>query len=339
MKPDDYKRVVSAFPMDDQLKNRIKAKIKTPVYKRIPIYRYSAIAACFIIVLGGVIAAINYNLTKSDLSPVIANSKKEDVTTSNRSNGSVIIAKASSQIPDSSPIISSTGSSLSSVKSSMNSSASASKGSTPSSTAATESAPPVVDGVCRNSNPPLLIYNNKIYSTPSTTAFIKSMMVNPGDVIGSIWGLKVCAVQGIDISKNICVQNRNSTGKALAEYVKYNYLCDNILTIKGFQYYLTVSYLNDSAVAGGSIQSQPNGSIAYTMELEDYPTGYDQIKDKVIGNISTGTIYSIDEIDPTNAVIIYANNYWFLVSKESGYTGKTISDVLKDKDTKEGIVN
>jgi hypothetical protein len=200
-------------------------------------------------------------------------------------------------------------------------------------------------------NPFILNYNHRLYISSCLSINIPdNMLAKPSDIIGNLYGLKVCAIQGVDLLTSICIQDHY----IITNYVKYDYLCDDTISIQGVTYKFidksiklidkrdnfsdinivsNIKSPNDND--SNSICNSQSNNCNYILQFIFYApindVGFKSIVHNIIGQIPSGNVYSIDEIEPSEAVFINANNHPLLVTKEYGYSGKTIDDVLKEK--------
>jgi hypothetical protein len=190
------------------------------------------------------------------------------------------------------------------------------------------------------------------------------------DHVTNDFNVPAYTVSGEDITKSICILDTfdlEHGEKSLNCHMRYVYLCEDNFTIKDITYHLIsnnditgVTYVtnvdnnsnSNSCINTSSIYSSDNinsGSNAndYFLELEGLQgsliSKQQNVKDILnseIGQISSGGIvYSIDEIDPSEAVFINIGDNWVLLTKANGYTGKTVDDVMKDKGIKNEQIN
>lgn len=204
----------------------------------------------------------------------------------------------------------------------------------------------------QNAEPRLLEYQHRLYLTPGIMGvFSKNEYVKPAGLICKIFDGNVCFVQGVDAAQAICLQDMNSR----SNYIGYHYLFDDSMQIGGRTYRFVSGRNNSSKSAYGgisdvipaddanflaevdSIDSSPTSDEDYYINLILNNGGSTDkqlaaIMDKAIGTLNGATVYSIDEIDPSQAVMIKtAKNDLFVVAKRYGTTGKTIENVLADK--------
>lgn len=189
--------------------------------------------------------------------------------------------------------------------------------------------------------PQILDYNHKLYITNSV--FTDKTTAAPQDLIGYIKynsiDVPAYTVIGENITESICIlKTYIQSPEAENIYFKYKYLCDDDFTAQGKSYGLMGGILNVTASSGNSADSNESNMSDYSLEwifLTSYPSVLQNIKEILgdeIGKIpSGGSVYSIDEIDPSEAVYINIGDNWFLVTKTNEYTGKTVDDVMKDK--------
>lgn len=319
MKQEDYRRVVSGFVMDPECKDRIKKNVCRAVPQRNTFFRYGMVAACALVLIG---CALTVQRLK------MANSNTVGPQTAQNAI-SVSQAAGSGQTPASSSVLSSSRSSseLTAKSSPQNSAVDG----TPHDT-------PFIAGIKGIDTPRFLFYNNSIYTIGGLIAPSKDRSAIPEKLIGFAWGKRrVCTVQNVDVSKNICMQcpdetilrYTNGSEAVLTGYVRYDFLLKNPITIQGKPYFLTDGLFTTTL----DCTSPANNSIVYTIDLSDtlLPLFHQKILGKPICQVGKGTVYSIDEINPDNAVAIFDNKCWYFVVKKYGYTGKTIDDVTKEK--------
>jgi hypothetical protein len=337
MNPQDYKRVVSNFKTNDNLQNRLKQKIvnntkQLPFYKSMPVYRFGLMATCLIVLIIGVlvIQRLNEILTSSDKG-INSSSIASNESSQNAVNNAV----------NSNKLQSNSAQSISSIIS--NSSKKSSTTQVNGTKASSDKTVPQVKGGATGFNPVILNYNHKLYNTPGLGLFGYGDPVQHGEVIGYVSSCigerDAYSVKDVSLLDSICIPDYNSNSK----YGKYDYLCDETIIIQGLTYYFTTNGQINGVCLVSNSQPQnntnsnsnsQNNNCSYLLQLINYPTlspKITSIVDKIIGQIPTGNVYSIDEIDPSEAIAINANNLWFLVTKEYGYSGKTINDVLNDK--------
>lgn len=191
--------------------------------------------------------------------------------------------------------------------------------------------------------PQILDYSGRLYITNSV--FGDKEDVTPGDNLGTIdfgGSVPVYAVKDTDAAASICLLGTYKSDDGPKEYYQYDYLCPDSFTAQGGSYRL------EGTDSGGSITEVTSKNAlaarsarmttAYELTWEittDQNNVLDNIKailDEKIASPSDGTdVYSIDEIDPSQAVYLNIGDKWFLATKSVGYTGKTVDDVMKDK--------
>lgn len=189
--------------------------------------------------------------------------------------------------------------------------------------------------------PFMVRYDGKLYI--ANTPFNSRTTGEPEKKIGHFKNinedLPAYSVKGLDTSKSICIKTNWEENRS--EYYKYDYVCSDTLKIQGRIYHFIGSsgFSNITDIQTLSSISKVDGSyVNYYIDwifLYSNPAVngiVQKLLDKEIYKIPTGgTVYSIDEINPTEAVFLNINDNWFFVRKVKGYSGKTVSDVMKDK--------
>lgn len=200
-----------------------------------------------------------------------------------------------------------------------------------------------------------LDYNHRLYTLSLTHA-------EPDKIIGynkptdTAHSYEICSIKGMDISQSICKENigeeKDDNGRIY--YYKYDYICNDTITVNSTVYDLTGGrdnkYTENGIVIGSlretleAVTSDQTVSMAQGMGGKDneyyfsggvYGLGIDvsKIVDNVIGVLPNGKVYSIYEIAPSHEIALNLNGDWFLALKkdDTSYNGKSIKDVLKDK--------
>lgn len=188
-----------------------------------------------------------------------------------------------------------------------------------------------------NSVPHYVLYQNRIYLTPGPfSSDSYKNPANPGNLIAHcLWitAKNICAIQGVDPAKAICVQDDASkTG-----YSIFRYLCNEPAVIAGrsYQFINSNAALNLDFAQSASTVSSPQ-SDEYLLRLNPYTyksptTCMNPVLGPEIGKIPGGTVYVFDKIDPSEAIIIHSGSLWMTAVKRYGYTGKTIDEVWEEK--------
>lgn len=322
----------NSLKVKDDLWNKLKNTISQdkeliPMKKHIPIYRLGLAATCAIVLMVGVIAMprLNQIFTLSNQIQIssLSTESNKAIKTNTISSSSVqtvqskAISNSKLQISSSKAASKAVNSTLGSSPSTMN-----------------PYMPQVKGGLQKYCNPSIFNYNHRLYSGPTYNNNIK-----PSDIIGYAGKLETYAIQGISLLNSICCKNTALNDNTFY-YGKYDYLCDERITLQGLTYHLTASdsiYTHSDIFIVSSCESKKDINSNYNSHNNNdsylLNTRFDlsSIVNKVIGQIPTGNVYSIDEIDPSNAIAIKANNKWFSITKEYGYSGKTIDGVFNDK--------
>lgn len=208
------------------------------------------------------------------------------------------------------------------------------------------------------SEPVILDFNHKLYI--SNTIFGGRAESENAELIGYFRNdIPVCSVKGEDAEKSICLKNTSDSSKTDV-YSKYEYLYDDSISLNGTDYHLLNDNRNGSPIAQISFANplvpvSTDNAQTNAVSDNDYYANWDAIGTDYLTNLRkvliakeiksspSMKVYSIDEIDPKEAVYIYFSNSWFtqglnnekgiwvLLTKANNYTGKTINDVMKDK--------
>lgn len=191
------------------------------------------------------------------------------------------------------------------------------------------------------SEPFMVRYDGKLYIT--NTPFNSRVTGEPDKEIGHFKNinedLPAYSVKGENISKSICIKTNWEENSS--EYYRYDFVCGDTLEIQDRIYHfigsIGPSNITDIITASSSPKMQDR-YINYYIDwifLYSNPDVSGLVKkllDKEIYKIpSGGTVYSIEEINPSEAVFMNINDNWFFVRKAKGYSGKTVSEVMKDK--------
>lgn len=314
MNAQDYRRIVTTLEPDDALRRRLKEKVINhkvlrPLFKMQSPLLYAIVPACFVIF---VCATIMIQRLSGIASPDL-NSNQTVANSKNRSSAAT--------------------------------SAAASDG---------ENKGPAF------LYPVLLSYGNRIYFGGT------GQLAQPGEnarQLGTVPCLAnrtrapIFPVRGVSVSQSLCLLWTN-TGKNNI-YSQFDYLCDETVTVDGKTYtfvpgepdnvtgegnYVMPLYSVFSA-SGSATTGNPEKSLddahAYFFRWVVYPKfslNVIALAHTVIGQIPNGKVYALDEIDPSQAVALNDGKYWFLITKKTGYAGKTVQQVLKEKGLESNVV-
>lgn len=197
-----------------------------------------------------------------------------------------------------------------------------------------------------NMNPYFIQYQHRLYLTPGPfTGDSYQHSVKPGMVLAHFTSLLnipgkndqiACAVQETDPAKGVCIRDFNDKN----DYPYYPYLCDETVVINRRSYHFTgdTDFISldapETQSAASAAPSDGNPANEYKLNLNILsfvPHIMDNVRGSKIGVLPGGTVYAIDEIDPSEAIIIHSSSLWLTATKQYGYTGKTIEDVWREK--------
>lgn len=205
----------------------------------------------------------------------------------------------------------------------------------------------------------LVNVDHRLYLTPTPFYCNDKYSAVPGQLISkSQTYYQVAKIKGEEQKNAVCVKTWSNP------WQRFPFLCEDKIILQGRVYHFTdgsTGHLYDSPLSNASdikVVSDVSSSVAqaskaasenkgndYTLQIILYPkigVQIPAIKNKVIGKIPGGTVWSLDEIDPSQAIAIQAESLsgemWLLATKQVGYTGKTVVDVLTKNGGKIGGV-
>lgn len=329
MSPQDYRRIVLSIKTDDNLRNRIRKNVIShnaglPFFKRFPVYRLGLVCSCVLVLVGAIIVV-----------PRLSNRP----ALSNAVSGSTVQSSSFTSFKPASSVTSKTQNSTVQKRQSSTVSTIPSQAAPANRSSASSGNTMAVGGITLGNNPVILDFDHRLYGI-----VLEDSNIQPKDTVGRISYLGergVFTIEGVSLSDGICIPEFDGGSKVkTTKYAEYDYLCDETIQIRGLSYsFTTGSQLNDvcrvesssSEVESSNSQNKNHSYLIQRIVYPDLNPKFTSIVDKIIGQIPTGDVYSIDEIDPSEAIAIKSKTTWFLVTKRYGYSGKTIDDVLKDK--------
>ena len=179
--------------------------------------------------------------------------------------------------------------------------------------------------------PVVLDCNGSLYITNSV--FGDKATAKPGKRIGSIafgGDVPVCAVKSRPLAKSICILSTYNGSKS---YLRYDYLSKDFLSAGGRTYRITSASRVLSGESAAGSKSSASGYKLRWIYLYSSPSVRQATKAILrnkLGDVPSGAIYAIKQIDPENAVCLNLGSRWFYLKKQSGYKGKTIDEVMAE---------